>query len=204
MRKLLMGTTALLLSVAPAQAQLLGGGAGGGLGGAIGGTLNGAGSIGSSVDSVTSTTRGTLRGSGSTRGGQSVDRKAGRVQASRNAEVAKGGDISQTVTTPARSLTAGGSGGASAAGSGSLDAQLIGTDAVRGNIQSLRGTAGGAVDGASELTGGLTGTLSGSGSAAGAGSAGPLSGSGSANADSEGALAGQQDGEGSGAANAQQ
>ena len=200
MRKIFIMTTALMLTAAPAHAQLLGGGLGGGLGGAIGGTLGSTGPVGSTVDSVRSSTSGTLRGSGSTSGNQTVDPKSGQVHADRNASATGGGDLSQTVGTPARMIGGNASGNASGNGSGSLDAQLIGTDAVRGTaqsaqdtasgtVQSARGTAGGAGNGAlanvGGLTSSLTGTLSASGSAAGsgggAGSLGPAGGSGNAN-----------------------
>lgn len=204
MRKIFIMTTALMLSAAPAHAQLLGGGLGGGLGGSIGGTIGGtaggAGSIGSTVDSVRSSTSGTLRGAGSTRGTQSVNRRNGQVNANRSAEAAAGGDLSQVVATPTRAIGGNASGNASGSGSGSLDAQLIGTDAVRGTAQSVRGTASGAASGALASTGrlssSLTGTLlgsgsvsgsaSGSGSGAGAGSLGPVTGSGSASGAGEG------------------
>lgn len=200
MRKTFIITTALALSIAPAHAQLLGGGLGGAIGGTIGGTLGGAGSIGSPLDTVGSTTSGTLRGSGSTRGSQSVNRRTGEVHADRNAEGSGGGAASQVVGTPTRMIGGSASGSASGSGSGSLDAQLLGTDAVRGAVQSARGTASGTASGtangaasgaasgllggAGGLTSSLTGALSGSGSASGAGagsgSLGPVTGSGEA------------------------
>lgn len=199
MRKTFIITTALALSIAPAHAQLLGGGLGGAIGGTIGGTLGGAGSIGSPLDTVGSATSGTLRGSGSTRGSQSVNRRTGEVHADRNADASGGGAVSQVVGTPTRMIGGGASGSANGSGSGSLDAQLLGTDAVRGAAQSARetgsgaaqsarGSANGAASGAAQsangagsgaasgllggaggLTSSLTGTLSGSGSASGTG-----------------------------------
>lgn len=209
MRKIFIMTTALMLSTAPAHAQLLGGGLGGGLGGSIGGTLGGtmgsAGSVGSTMDSVRSSTSGTLRGAGSTSGSQTVNRKSGQVHADRNANATGGGDLSQTVGTPTRMIGGNASGNASGNGSGSLDAQLLGTDAVHGTAQSARGaasgaaqsargTAGGATSGVlagvGGLTSSLTGTLSGSGSASGsgggAGALGPVSGAGDASGAGEG------------------
>lgn len=195
MRKIFLATTALLLSAAPAHAQLLGGGLGGTLGGTIGGTLGGVGSIGGPVDTVTSTARGTLRGSGATSGSQNVDRKSGRVQAQRSADAGAAGDIAQTAGTPTRLIDGNASGAASGSGSGSIDTQLIGTDAVGSTVQSLRGTAGGAAQSglgaagdAGGLTGGLTGTLTRSGGASGSGAAGPIGGSGSASGTGEGAF----------------
>lgn len=209
MRKILIMTTALMLAAAPAHAQLLGGGLGGGLGGSlggsIGGTLGSAGSAGSTVDSVRSSTSGRLRGAGSTSGSQTVNRKSGQAHADRNASAAGGGDLSQAVGAPTRVIGGNASGNASANGSGSLDAQLIGTDAMRGAAQSARGTASGAAQSASGTAGGtssgalasvggltssLTGTLSASGGASGsgggAGSLGPVGGAGNASGAGEG------------------
>lgn len=209
MRKTFIITTALALSIAPAHAQLLGGGLGGAIGGTIGGTLGGAGSIGSPLDTVGSATSGTLRGSGSTRGSQSVNRRTGEVHADRNADASGGGAVSQVVGTPTRMIGGGASGSANGSGSGSLDAQLLGTDAVRGAAQSARGSANGAASGAAQsangagsgaasgllggaggLTSSLTGTLSGSGSASGtgggSGSLGSVTGSGEAGGSGQG------------------
>jgi hypothetical protein len=189
MRKILIITTALILPVAPAHAQLLGG-LGGGLdgtiGGTLGGTLGGAGPIGTTVDTIRSSTSGTLRGSGETHGSQRVNRRTGEVHADRSAGASGGGDVSQVIGTPARMVGGTASGSASGHGSGSLDAQLLGIDAVRGVAQSARGAAGGATGGvlgsAGGLTSSLTGTLSGSGSASasggGSGAIGPVTGSG--------------------------
>lgn len=209
MRKIFIMATALIITTAPAHAQLLGSGLGGGLGasvgGSIGGTLGGTGSIGSTVDSVRSSASGTLRGSGSTSGSQSINRKSGQVHADRNASAAGGGDLSQMVGAPTRAIGGEATGNAGGTGSGSLDAQLLGTDAVRdtarpvrgaasGVAESAHGTAGGTASGAlasvGDLTSSVTGTLSGSGSAAGsgggAGSVGPVGGGGSANGAGEG------------------
>lgn len=209
MRKIFIMTTALMLTAAPAHAQLLGGGLSGGLGGSlggtIGGTLGGTGPVSSTVDSVRSSTSGTLRGTGSTSGTQTVNRKRGQVHADRNASATGGGDLSQVVGTPTRMIGGDASGNASANGSGSLDAQLIGTDAVRGiaqsaqrtangAAQSARGTAGGTGSGALASLGGLTSSLTGtlsasgnaSGSGGGAGSLGPVGGAGNANGAGEG------------------
>lgn len=199
MRNIFIMTTALVLSAAPAHAQLLGGTLGGGLGGSlngtIGGTLGGAGPVGSTVDSVRSSTSGTLRGAGSTSGSQSVNRKNGQAHADRSASATGDGGLTQAAGAPARMINGNASGNASGSGSGSLDAQLIGTDALRstaqtargtasGAVQSARGTAGGAAQSArgtasgggsgalaavGGLTSSLTGTLSGSGNAAGSG-----------------------------------
>jgi hypothetical protein len=194
MRRLFVITSALMLTTAPAHAQLLGGGLGGAiggtLGGTVGGTLGGAGSIGSSVDTIRSTTSGTLRGAGSTSGSQSVNRKTGQVHADRSADGSVAGDLSHAAGPPTRMINGNASGSGSGSGAGSLDTQLIGTDAVRGTAQSVRNTAGGALAGTGGLTSSLTGTLSGSssagGSASGAGSIGPVTGSGETNGSGQG------------------
>lgn len=209
MRKIFIITTALMLTTAPAHAQLIGGGLGGGLGGSlngtIGGTLGGAGSVGSTADSVRSSTGGTLRGAGSTHGSQGVNRKSGQVHADRSASANGGGGIAQTVATPTRMIDGSASGNVSGSGAASFDGQLLGTDAVRGTAQSARstatgaassaaqsarGTAGGGASGALSSVGGLTGTLSGSGSAAGSGGGsgalGPISGKGDASGAGQG------------------
>jgi len=197
MRTFFIVTSALMLSAAPAHAQLLGGGGGlgGAIGGTLGGTLGGAGSIGSMgspIDTVTSATSGTLRGAASTSGSQSVDRHTGQVHADRSASA--NGALSQTVATPARMIDGTTTGSASGSGSGALDAQLIGTDAVRGTAQSVRGTASGVASNALGSTRGLTSSLTGqlsssgsaSGSAQGAGTLGPIAGSGSAEGSASG------------------
>jgi hypothetical protein len=209
MRKIFIITSALMLSAAPAHAQLLGGSLGGGLGGTlggmIGGTFGGPGSVGSTVDSVQSSTSGTLHGAGSTSGSQTVNRHTGHVHADRSAKAGGNGDLSQTVGTPAHMISGNASGNASGSGSGSLDAQLLGTDAVRTTGQTARGTASGAAQpargtatsaasGALASTGGLTsslaGALSGSGSASGlgegAGALGPITSEGGASGAGEG------------------
>ncbi len=199
MRTFFIVTTALMLSAAPAHAQLLGGGGGlgGAIGGTLGGTLGGAGSIGSMgspIDTVTSATSGTLRGAASTSGSQSANRHTGQVHADRSAGTSTSGALSQTVGTPARMIGSTATGSASGSGSGALDAQLIGTDAVRGTAQSVRGTASGAASSALGSTRGLTssvtGQLSGSGSASGSaqdsGALGPIAGSDSADGSASG------------------
>lgn len=203
MRKLIAFSAILLCSAMPAHAQLVGG-----LGGGVGGTLGGAGSIGSigsPMDTLDSTTRGTLRGSGSTRGSQSVNRKSGQVHADRNAEANGGGDLSQVVSTPGRTIGGNAAGNGSASGAGNADAQLIGTDAIRSSAAAARGTASGAgsraaqtgqgaANGAGSATGSLSsmlagsGTLVGSGNVLGSGTGGELAGSGSGAAAGNGAL----------------
>lgn len=190
MRTFIAFSTALLISTTTpitAGAQILGGG---GLGGGVGGTLDG----------VRSGTSGTLRGTSSSTGSQGVDRKSGHVKADRKITANGSGNVANSATSPVTSLTSGASGNGSVAGSGAADAQLIGTDAVRGTVRSARGTAQSATSDAtvharnvassahgqgqgliSGTSGLLGGSLTGSGSASGSGSAGsasrPLSGS---------------------------
>ena len=192
MRKIIMVSAALLLSTT-AHAQILGGSIGGTLGGTIGGTLGGAGSIGGTLDSVRTGTSGTLRGATSSTGAQSVDRKSGSVKANRSVSANGGGDVTQSITSPVNSLASGVSGNGGVAGSGSADAQLVGTDAVRGAVQSAGGSAQGQgqglISGASGLLGGsLTGSGSASGSGSAAGASGPLSGSASGSGSGDGAF----------------
>jgi hypothetical protein len=149
MRKFfIVTTTALMLSAVPAHAQLLGGGLGGGLGGTLGGTLGGVGSIGSvggPIGTVTSTTSGTLRGAASTSGSTRVNRHTGHVHADRSLTASSSGTLSQAIGTPAHMIGGTASAGASGSGSGSLDAQLVGTNAVGSTVQSARGMASGTV-----------------------------------------------------------
>lgn len=136
----LLGTSALLalaLAASPASAQILGGGGGGGLGGTVGGGLggltgSGTGSFGGSIDSATrrlpssSDTIGNVRGSSNTE--RSVDTRKGRVKASNDSAL----DSTVANSTRVGDRTIGGSGSASGNAGGSADAQLIGTDAIRG------------------------------------------------------------------------
>lgn len=185
MRKTIFLTSAFLLSAAvvpAAPAQLLGGGSlggglGGGLGGSLGGALGGSGSmtgsldtIGRSTNTVTSTANGTLRGSARAQGSKSVDRKTGKASAGGSAGAAGEGALSQTLRVPGRSVDAAGSGGASAEKSGSVDAQLIGTDHVRSIAGTARSAAEGTVNAATgrarSAAGGARGEAEGTGSGA--------------------------------------
>jgi hypothetical protein len=141
MKALLTTATAIALAVSPASAQLLGGGGlGGSLGGTLGGTLGGAGSIGDTGSRLGGVTDGTLRGRGETSGSQRVDRKSGTVSADRSVSGSLDGAVSQTLDTPRRSVSAGGSGNASGSAGAGGSAQLVGTDAPRDTIDSSRST----------------------------------------------------------------
>jgi hypothetical protein len=164
----------------PASAQLLGGG--GGLGGGVGGGLGGdlTGSIQRTTGSITS------RSTGSVQGEKQVDRKSGRVRGSGSAQGSSNGSIAGGTTLMDRPVMGDANGSANASKSGSVDAQLIGTDTVRSlgqdgvgrarsvvdNVRSTAGSAAGsagsATNNAASMASGI-GTLS--GAAAGNGSA---------------------------------
>lgn len=194
MKTLLITSTAIMLFATPASAQLLGGGGlTGGLGGSLGGTLGG------SMGQIGGMTGGTLSGAARTSGSQHVDRKSGSVAADRSVGGTLGGTVGQTLDTPARSVTGSASADGSADAGVNGNAQLIGTDAVRGTVASTRSAVDGttrsavgevkaAANGTAKATGemaaGGNGTAQGSG-----GGAGSLGGSGLAAAGSGAAAA---------------
>ena len=188
MKTIFTTTAALLLTAVPAQAQLLGGGGlGGNIGGSLGGTLGGMGSLEMPTRSVETVTRGGGSVAGSTEGSQSVDRKSGRVSANRNGSAQGSGSLDQTVGSPVGNLAGSGSGTAQGSGSASADAQLLGTDAVRGLGRSAVGTARGvastargAGSNALNATGNASGSASGAASGMFSGAAGQLALAGSA------------------------
>jgi len=177
MKAIFFSTAALLLAASPAQAQLLGGG---GLGGQLGGTLSGAGTLNLPTRSVETITRGAGSVRGATEGSQSVDRKSGRVSTRRSASAEGSGSVDQTVAAPLGSLTGSASGSGEASGSGQADAQLLGTDAVRGIAGSAAGTARGAAGQARSLVGGVAGLATGAAGGTFSGAAGQLALAGSA------------------------
>ena len=164
----------------PASAQLLGGSGGGGLIGGLGGGLGGdmTGPITRTTGSVTGDSTGSLRGE------KQVDRKSGRVRGSGQAEGGGNGSVTGGTTVLDRSVNGSSSGSANASKSGGVDAQLIGTDAVRGTAQDGVGRARGTVDNARGMASSTAGTARSAagnavGSASGAGSfAGGASGMG--------------------------
>jgi len=140
MKILLATSTALLLTVMPAHAQLVGRG---GIGGTFGGALGGAGSIGSagsSMDTIGSATRGSVNSATNSTGSQNFDRKRGAVHADRSANTSSTGSAAQAVSTPTRMISGSGSGSAAGRADGNADAQLIGTDAVRQTAGSVPAT----------------------------------------------------------------
>jgi len=163
MTKFLFGAAALaLLAASPASAQLLGGSGGGMLGGGLGGTLGGGlggvgglggagstlgggfdghGGLESTLNRIPETTTATTgRTRDSAHADQHVDRRSGKAHASGSGSTDSALDGATTLGD--RSL--GGSANAAGSGNGSLDAQLVGTDAVRSTSRQAVGTARGA------------------------------------------------------------
>ncbi|SKB60120.1 hypothetical protein [Sphingopyxis flava] len=189
-----------LVPAAPASAQLLGGGGrlGGGLGGTLGGTLgNPTAPIGGTIG-----TAGDIIGSG--RGDIEVDRRSGRVRGEGDADARGQGSAGADLLGDRLGAEASGSGRAS--GSGSVEAQSVGTDFVgetaRGAVGTMRGVASTATGTARDAVGPLgdrasstlsnaSGSATGSGSAAGSfqGSLGQLAATGSGAASGDGMFA---------------
>ena len=142
MKTILYTTAAALIAIAnPANAQILGGG--GILGGSPMPTLPNIpapmsmpmGSIGSVTNTnVTAATTATAT--------KSVNPRTGQASANGSGTGSATGALSQTLDTPLNSVTANGTGSGSAAGSAGADAQLFGTDAVRGTLRQTRDAAG--------------------------------------------------------------
>ena len=148
MKAILLTTAAALIAAAnPASAQILGGISGGGSGGILGGV-----SMPSMPDpmsmptrSVDTVTRGGATGNASGSATKSVSPRTGKASAQGNAQGSGSGSLTQSLDTPLNSVAATGSGSGSAAGSIGGDAQLIGTDAVRGTLHQTRDKAGNTV-----------------------------------------------------------
>lgn len=166
MTRTLFTTAALALAIAatPASAQLLGGsgGLGGTLGGSLGGTL---GSAGAGANGTLSRS-----GAGELRTERQVDTRSGRVRA--------GGSASGEGGTLIDSRSPIGGGGAETRGSGgvsgAVDAQLIGTDAVRstarGVARDIAGRGREAIGGARNAVGSTACNVAGSGAGSANGS----------------------------------
>lgn len=173
MKTILISTVAALgLIATPASAQLLGGG--GSLGGA--GSLSGG--LGSTMNRTSTISRGTLDGAGSASGSRSVDRRSGRASASGSAAGSLGGTLGSTTDLSRRSIGGEAAGTASGSASGSANADLVGTDDVRGFVRTTASTARGTASTATgrvrdtaerarSATGFVSGTASGSASAMG-------------------------------------
>lgn len=129
-----------LLAMAPASAQILGGGLGGGLGGTLGG----------SIERTTGAIGSTAAGHGSVRGDKAVDTRSGHAKASGSAD----GSLSNTVDGMTGPVTASTAHSASGSANSGAEADLVGTDmirstatnganSVRNSVGAVRETAGG-------------------------------------------------------------
>lgn len=147
MTRTLFTTAALALAIAatPASAQLLGGS--GGLGGSLGGSLGGA------LAAPGSAAGGTLSrsGAGELRAERQIDTRSGRVRAGGSA-AGEGGTLldGRSPAGGGRAETRG-----SGSASGAVDAQLIGTDAVRSTARGVAGEARGLAGRGREAIGGV-------------------------------------------------
>lgn len=154
--KTLISTAAFAIALVsiPAHAQLIGsGGLGGTLGSSAGGTMNGTtGNNGTTVGS-------TVAGKGSVKTDKSVDTRSGRTSASSSAS----GNVAATLDGAASLPPATTPGAASASTSGTADAQVIGTDAVRGIVSGAVGQNQSTIKGA---VGPVRSTLNGAGHSA--------------------------------------
>lgn len=145
MKNILLATAAVLIAVAnPANAQILGGGGGGILGGA---PIPAIPNIPMAmpmpvVAPVNTVTSGTVTGAATGAASKSVDTHTGKASASGSANGSATGNLTQSLDTPLNSLAASGTGSGSAGGSAGVDAQLLGTDALRGTLRQTRDTAG--------------------------------------------------------------
>ena len=143
MKTLFYTTAAALIAVAnPANAQILGGG------GILGGapmlpsipTIPAPTAMPSAP--VSTVTSGAIRTAGSATATKSVDTHSGKASAGGSASGSAEGNLTQSLTTPLNSATGSVTGSGSAAGAANADAQLFGTDALRGTLHQTRDTAG--------------------------------------------------------------
>ena len=128
MKHLLIAASAVAILATPAQAQLLRGATA-----PLNGTLNS--TLRMPVETVRSTTTNSVRGNAATQGEQNVNRETGEVSLTRSVDGSFDGSTSQLIETPFGSAAGDAAGSGSASGSGNANAQLIGTDAVRGAAQ---------------------------------------------------------------------
>ena len=143
MKTLFYTTAAALIAVAnPANAQILGGG------GILGGapmlpsipTIPAPTAMPSAP--VSTVTSGAIRTAASATATKSVDTHSGKASAGGSASGSAEGNLTQSLTTPLNSATGSVTGSGSAAGAANADAQLFGTDALRGTLHQTRDTAG--------------------------------------------------------------
>ena len=143
MKTLFYTTAAALIAVAnPANAQILGGG------GILGGapmlpsipTIPAPTAMPSAP--VSTVTSGAIRTAASATATKSVDTHSGKASAGGSASGSAEGNLTQSLTTPLNSATGSVTGSGSAAGAANADAQLFGTDALRGTLHQTRDAAG--------------------------------------------------------------
>ena len=144
MKDILLTSAAALFALAnPANAQILGGIGGSGSGSILGGV-----SMPSMPDttmpsrSVETVTRGSARGDASGSVTKSVNPRTGKASAQGSAQDSGDGSLTQSLDTPLNSVNGSAAGSGSFAASGGGEAQLIGTDAVRGTVRQSRDAAG--------------------------------------------------------------
>jgi hypothetical protein len=143
MKNLLIGTAtlALTLTAVPASAQILRGGGmiGGGMGGALGGQIGSPGGI-TSLPRIDRTIDTSGQGTLSTQGDHHIDTKNGKVSANRSVDASTGTSLTSAASNMAAPSTTA-SGSAQASGSGGVNAQLVGTNAVRSTASQATGAA---------------------------------------------------------------
>ena len=150
MKTILYTTAAALIAIAnPANAQILGGG-GGILGGSPIPTMPNIPSpmnmpMNVPMGPVGSVTNGSVTGAGAATATKSVNTRSGQASANGSGSGSASGALSQTLNTPLNSVAANGTGSGSAAGSARADAQLFGTDALRGTLRQSSDAAGNTV-----------------------------------------------------------
>ena len=149
MKTVLYTTAAALIALAnPANAQILGGG-GGIMGGAPIPSLPNLPTMPTlppvmnvPTGAIGSVTNGAISGAATASATKSINTRSGHVSANGSANGSGQGSLTQSLDTPLNSLTASGSGSGSASGAARADAQLFGTDAVRGTLHQTRDAAG--------------------------------------------------------------
>ena len=149
MKTLLYTTAAALIAIAnPANAQILGG-AGGIIGGAPIPSLPNLPTMPTlptvmnvPTGPIGTITNGNVTGAATASATKSINTRSGKASANSSASGSGSGSLTQSLGTPLNSVTANGAGSGSAAGSARADAQLFGTDAVRGTLRQTSDSAG--------------------------------------------------------------
>ena len=148
MKAIFYTTAAALIAIAnPASAQILGGGGSGGILG--GGSMPSLPSMPEPMrmpsGPVGTVTNGSGSGSATATATKTVNPRTGKASANGSSNGSATGALTQTIDTPRGAAAASGAGSGSAGGSAGADAQLFGTDAVRGTLHQTRDTAGNTV-----------------------------------------------------------